>query len=1038
MRETMIGSRLRWVAAGIVSLLALAGGGCGSDTGTTKLDTGTPSMVSDGSGGAGGSPEGGINPVPGIDAAASDGPVLSGDVRAPDAPSADVAIKLDASSDVPTLGPDAPPPMLCGNGVKDPSETCDPTSKDPAGRCPDICPPVMCSTRKMVNAGTCQAQCVNDQAITACTNGDGCCAPGCNANNDTDCQPMCGNGVQEAGETCDPLTNCPETCPQERCEIRKLFNAKTCQAECRTTSTITACINNDGCCPPGCLNRDDNDCDPSCDNGVKEMDETCDPRSTCPTAATCKNDGCKRYVVKNPDTCKAACVLSEIFAGCVNNDGCCSAGCNANNDSDCKPVCGNGVVEGDETCEPGTDKPCPETCPPFGCTVMQLEGTDVCHRRCAPSGGFITKCIAGVSDMCCPAGCNAMESNPNQDFDCHPTCGNGVLEGTENCDDAMCGKKFDDCVDSVEKVRVRTGLVGNCSFKCEESDRACSTTVSDTFCPSKCTPDTDIDCVIPDGNSCTALNAGQCAHKLCVDGHCCAQNCASCQNCTGPGGTCQDLDGVIDSTPSNADPQDSCDITVATTKLCSHGKCKLLNLQPCTNPDGSQCVNNVCQAGKCRPFACHVGDQDWTVDDQCRTLNGQTCVSDPPCFNLRCDAETNKCVASCGDHKTTAITGLPDPTGTGTCKLINGEPCSAGTVCATGLCNVETGVCVASCLGGTENGGGKCKCPANTVYDAPRCKLLDGFGDCTTGDDCHSGLCDVQTKKCTMTCQHATVDIGMGKCDCGPGTHRNPTSNDCAQDTGPCMLGTSCSSDSCNIVDDVGNGQCIAMCPGPAKTRDLLGKCVCAGPNEHPDPDHADACVCVANYENLGAGCKKKDDQMCSSNSECSHGICNETNACGPCGGDFMFNGTSCVAKSCTVNADCPVGGQCNENHLCGPCGSDFEVAGPDCLLKEGRTCSSGSQCSHGICNETGHCGTCGADLMASGGGCVAKICTLNSECVVGGQCNETSHCGPCGTNFQRSPSDGVCRLKGGQTCGSDDDCASGNCTGSNKCTAVM
>ncbi len=45
--------------------------------------------------------------------------------------------------------------------------------------------------------------CPADVVIVDCTDGDGCCAPGCNANNDSDCTPECGNGVQEEGEECD-------------------------------------------------------------------------------------------------------------------------------------------------------------------------------------------------------------------------------------------------------------------------------------------------------------------------------------------------------------------------------------------------------------------------------------------------------------------------------------------------------------------------------------------------------------------------------------------------------------------------------------------------------------------------------------------------------------------------------------------------------------------------------------------------------------------------------------------------------------------
>src|SRR5512143_1802180 len=36
-----------------------------------------------------------------------------------------------------------------------------------------------------------------------CQNGNGVCGMGCNANNDDDCKPVCGNNVTEPGEVCD-------------------------------------------------------------------------------------------------------------------------------------------------------------------------------------------------------------------------------------------------------------------------------------------------------------------------------------------------------------------------------------------------------------------------------------------------------------------------------------------------------------------------------------------------------------------------------------------------------------------------------------------------------------------------------------------------------------------------------------------------------------------------------------------------------------------------------------------------------------------
>ncbi|MDP6946055.1 MAG: fibrinogen-like YCDxxxxGGGW domain-containing protein, partial [Myxococcota bacterium] len=66
---------------------------------------------------------------------------------------------------------------------------------------------------------TCDAVCTST-AIVVCTDDDGCCAPGCNANDDNDCDAVCGNGVLEGDEECDDDNNdagdgCSASCEEE-------------------------------------------------------------------------------------------------------------------------------------------------------------------------------------------------------------------------------------------------------------------------------------------------------------------------------------------------------------------------------------------------------------------------------------------------------------------------------------------------------------------------------------------------------------------------------------------------------------------------------------------------------------------------------------------------------------------------------------------------------------------------------------------------------------------------------------------------------
>jgi sugar lactone lactonase YvrE len=95
-----------------------------------------------------------------------------------------------------------------------------------------------------------------------------------------------------------------------------------------------------------------------CDNGVVDTGETCDVAisqgspGACPLAC---DDGepCTSDTLQDPGTCQARCLFTSIDAR-IDGDGCCPAGANANEDSDCDPVCGNAV------CEIGE----PETCTP--------------------------------------------------------------------------------------------------------------------------------------------------------------------------------------------------------------------------------------------------------------------------------------------------------------------------------------------------------------------------------------------------------------------------------------------------------------------------------------------------------------------------------------------------------------------------------------------------------------------------------------------------------------------------------------------------
>jgi hypothetical protein len=394
--------------------------------------------------------------------------------------------------------------VACGDGSVDAPETCD-NGEGSTRRCPTVCGDDENACTSDVLRGTpdqCNVQCVHDK-ITRCDSQDGCCPDGCTVDTDGDCKPKCGDGRVDRPETCDDGNGsenpCPKTCPPDAsaCTADMLMGtAQRCDVVCAHVPIMT-CTSNDSCCAPGCTSENDNDCAPRgpvCGDGKVEAPETCDngPGSSKRCDTECSDgDVCTADTpTGTPDKCNVTCTFPKITQ--CKQDGCCAPGCTSANDSDCKPVCGDGRVEAPETCDngPGSNKPCPSKCDDGkACTKDTSSGSaSECNVSCKFEA--IDTCTGG--DGCCPGSCTSAS-----DSDCKPVCGDGRVEAPEKCDDGAGSPKRcpNTCADVDENPCTIEGLSGSaCTAECvlKSTITACKT--GDECCPQGCTPLNDEEC----------------------------------------------------------------------------------------------------------------------------------------------------------------------------------------------------------------------------------------------------------------------------------------------------------------------------------------------------------------------------------------------------------------------------------------------------------------------------------------------------------------------------------------------------------------
>lgn len=370
--------------------------------------------------------------------------------------------------------------MMCGTGKVCTGGNC------MAGSCGDkiVEPPEECDDGNAVNGdgcdNNCKFSCVSTDTTRNCTSANACinngtcndtmhvCTAGANKANGTTCGSMmvctngmcgagmCGNGITEPGEDCD-------------------FGAgnNTTGSGCEPTCKFSCTTNPNSC-------DDHNPCNgvESCNSVMVSghMGQKCAAGTpltngtSCGTNATCQNGNCVgalcgNGVIDSGEQCDLGTAVNGTHQGCSAS---CQLDCQAATDCSAQATC-NGTtcvaatVQGQmvKKCQTGTNAAKCTTC-----TGGLCNGSGTCAASTCGDG-----CIdASRGETCDPPSSTC-------DASCHllPVCGNGVIEGTEQCDDG--------------NLRNLDGCDKTCKY--EVVGRMTSIAIQGTAAPAGCTPTTN-------------------------------------------------------------------------------------------------------------------------------------------------------------------------------------------------------------------------------------------------------------------------------------------------------------------------------------------------------------------------------------------------------------------------------------------------------------------------------------------------------------------------------------------------------------------
>ena len=316
-------------------------------------------------------------------------------------------------------------------------------------------------------------------------------------------------------------------------------------------------------------------------------------------------------------------------------------------------------------------------------------------------------------------------------------------------------------------------------------------------------------------------------------------------------------------------------------EVCTGGVCAL-ECQPGQIVCGGQCTDPQISNAFCGASGSCEGAE-----------SGEACVSGSICSAGRCRATCQPGQIECGGRCADPLTDNVFCGAEGDCTGESmGESCAPGTICSEGACGV-------TCLSGSIECGGRC---VDTSLDRAFCGASDdcqgeNIGvECTSGQVCVDGVCDLSCPALQVECDGRCVDPRTDVLYCG-------ASGDClGENVGvQCPPGNLCSSRECVVTCQEELVQCGEACIDPLNDRTFCGASVdCLGDNAGTACQEEEICLdgectaqpCPDGLLGCGVFCVEPDSDpfFCGASGDCD----------GANGGTLCARREACVDGVCT------------------------------------------------------------------------------------------------------------------------------------------